>query len=526
MPPVCTECPAAFTLRHLPDKIYYNGMNNQVISGKIPRLSNKHLQRPFYKIQNIYNKMNTTTADTLFREAHSFMTQIPPDFAAAVPLLQKAANEGHTEAEFHLAGCLLQGQGIPANREAGIRLMQQAARDGHPYASYNLLQIQEAQGMPLNTLLPSYRELAEAGIIEAQLKLMRAYHDAGQHEEAVDWAVLAARQQNPQALYFLGQHCQYTSPPDYPQSHQLYQLAAKQGFTPANWQLGLQYKLGQGVAPDLEQAAQHLYIAASDNIAPAQVALAEILLPTHPDKAIRWLETAARQNSSDAYAKLAEIHLLGKDVPKDTDKARRYAKAAARRNHPEALRLLGDIYRYGLGILPEPSKARHYYQLAADLGNLAAHQKLLADIALNNKQNYPQAKEHALQRQQAEQFYQLAFAAHYGLNRAPDHTEALTLYQQAADLGHSKAQTNLGMMYYNGHGTETDYTEAAKWFAQAAQQKDTMAQYNLACLYFHGTGVRRNTALACRWLETAINDGHEQSEILKQLLAHWKQQLP
>lgn len=82
------------------------------------------------------------------------------------------------------------------------------------------------------------------------------------------------------------------------------------------------------------------------------------------------------------------------------------------------------------------------------------------------------------------------------------------------------------MMYYNGHGTETDYTQAAKWFAQAAQQKDTMAQYNLACLYFHGTGVRRNTALACRWLETAINDGHEQSEILKQLLAHWKQQLP
>ena len=131
-----------------------------------------------------------------------------------------------------------------------------------------------------------------------------------------------------------------------------------------------------------------------------------------------------------------------------------------------------------------------------------------------------------MKRQQAEQFYQLAFAAHYGLNRSPDHTEALTLYQQAADLGHSKAQTNLGMMYYNGHGTETDYTEAAKWFAQAAQQKDTMAQYNLACLYFHGTGVRRNTALACRWLETAINDGHEQSEILKQLLAHWKQQLP
>ena len=93
--------------------------------------------------------------------------------------------------------------------------MQQAAGSGHPYARYNLLQIQESQGMPFNTLMAAYKELAEEGIIHAQLKLMRSLHDGGRHEEALQWAYMAAAQHHPQALYFLAQHHQYASPPDF-----------------------------------------------------------------------------------------------------------------------------------------------------------------------------------------------------------------------------------------------------------------------------------------------------------------------
>ena len=100
--------------------------------------------------------------------------------------------------------------------------------------------------MPFNTLMAAYKELAEEGIIHAQLKLMRSLHDGGWHEEALQWAYMAAAQHHPQALYFLAQHHQYASPPDFAQAHLFYRQAAEQDFPAAHWQLGLQYKLGQG----------------------------------------------------------------------------------------------------------------------------------------------------------------------------------------------------------------------------------------------------------------------------------------
>ncbi|HFC8465375.1 TPA: tetratricopeptide repeat protein [Neisseria subflava] len=91
---------------------------------------------------------------------------------------------------------------------------------------------------------------------------MRLYADNGNDQEAVKWALKAAEQQNPQAQYFLAQHYQYSSSPDLEYSHKLYQQSAAQGFIAAHWQLGLQYKLGQGVAQNPEKAIEHLRIAA------------------------------------------------------------------------------------------------------------------------------------------------------------------------------------------------------------------------------------------------------------------------
>ncbi|MDU8023885.1 MAG: SEL1-like repeat protein, partial [Neisseria sp.] len=49
------------------------------------------------------------------------------------------------------------------------------------------------------------------------------------------------------------------------------------------------------------------------------------------------------------------------------------------------------------------------------------------------------------------------------------------------------------------------------------------AQYNLACLYYHGLGVEKDINNACFWLQEAIQHGHEQQDVLKKLLAQWKQ---
>ena len=66
-----------------------------------------------------------------------------------------------------------------------VEYLKQAARAGHPYARYNLLQLQENNGAELETLISAYQELAEEGLVPAQLRLMRLYADSGNEQQAV-----------------------------------------------------------------------------------------------------------------------------------------------------------------------------------------------------------------------------------------------------------------------------------------------------------------------------------------------------
>ncbi len=460
------------------------------------------------------------SAQTLFQQAQALLAATPPDYTAALPLLAQAAGKGHTEAAFQLAGCYFHGHGTVVDYTAAEGWLQKAAAADHPYARHNLLQLREHKGEPVSSLLAEYTQLAQQGFLPAQVRLMRHYNDH-HHPAALHWTKQAAAQGHPEAQYHLAQYYQTAATPDLPRAHALYRQAAVQGLAGAHWQLGNQYRYGQAVAPDLDQAAHHLRIAAEKDITEAQTALAEILLQQGSNEALVWFQKAAAQHDSNAHAALAQIYLLGQHVERQYALARRHAEAAARHQHAEALRLLGDIHRYGLGMPADADSARIYYQRAAALGSAAAHQKLLADSALNRQNDYAHAQQNALMQQKAEQDYQAAFASHYGLNRPQDYAAARTLYQEAARQGHGKALTNLGMMAYSGQGCAPDPATAARYFAQAAEQGDPMAQYNLACLYYHGHGVPQNTESACRWLQRAIECGHVQPDALLRLLQQW-----
>lgn len=175
-----------------------------------------------------------------------------------------------------------------------------------------------------------------------------------------------------------------------------------------------------------------------------------------------------------------------------------------------------------MGIAPDTEKARHYYRQAAEAGSLSAYQKLISDSALNHPDQYGGIKDSAIRRQRAERLYQKAQALHYGLQCAPEYAAALKLYTEAAELGHSKAQTNLGSMYYFGQGMTADYNEARKWFEKAAAKKDSMAFYNLACIHYSGHGVGPDKEKACRYLQEAINNGYGQKSVLQELLQQWQ----
>ena len=65
----------------------------------------------------------------------------------------------------------------------------------------------------------------------------------------------------------------------------------------------------------------------------------------------------------------------------------------------------------------------------------------------------------------------------------------------AADLGHTSAQYNLGVLYRDGRGVEQSFERAIELFTSkmAAANEDTSAQYNLGNIYRDGRlGVQQS----------------------------------
>ena len=52
----------------------------------------------------------------------------------------------------------------------------------------------------------------------------------------------------------------------------------------------------------------------------------------------------------------------------------------------------------------------------------------------------------------------------HGAGGPQDYKEASRLYTLAAEQGFAMAQTELGTMYYNGHGALADYIMAQMWY--------------------------------------------------------------
>lgn len=100
-------------------------------------------------------------------------------------------------------------------------------------------------------------------------------------------------------------------------------------------------------------------------------------------------------------------------------------------------------------------------------------------------------------------------------------TLAIEQLKNAAEKGHSAAQTKLGNAYFSGEFNRLpqDYHQALKWFEKAAEKKEFEAQYKLGEMYQHGWGVRQNKATAKELFGKACDNGSQTGcEQYRQLL--------
>jgi TPR repeat protein len=247
------------------------------------------------------------------------------DPAKAIPLLERAAAQGNTHAQFGLAEAYTRGDGVPPDLKIAASWYEKAAAQGNARAQNNLgLAYESGNGVT--------KDLARAAT--------------------------------------------------------LFQAAAEQDLPQAAFNLAIMFDLGFGVKQDYAAARKWYQLAAERKDADAEYRLSVFLDQglggeRAPVAALRWLKRAAEDGSADAQIKLG---LKQPDVPQDPAKEMQYEVAsallagkggaadAARAHkildelvasgyHP-ALYMLGRMYSTGLGVSKDEAKGLEYYEQA------------------------------------------------------------------------------------------------------------------------------------------------------------------
>ncbi|MGA9670849.1 MAG: tetratricopeptide repeat protein [Terracidiphilus sp.] len=193
----------------------------------------------------------------------------------------------------------------------------------------------------------SFSQAAGQGHAESQYILSTMY-DAGkgvpqEDAQAARWERTAAEQGHAYAQANLSFRCY--SAGDFAGAFEWCQRAADGDLAWAQYNLGLMYQKGEGVAPSDAEAA-HLY------------------------------RLAASQGFADAQQRLADLYYLGQGVPRNYTQAAHWYRRAAEQGNAKAQFQLGHLYDVGLGIEHDYTQYRYWTRMAAEQGHEDARREM------------------------------------------------------------------------------------------------------------------------------------------------------
>jgi len=196
---------------------------------------------------------------------------------------------------------------------------------------------------------------------------------------------------------------------DYELAFSEWSALAEQGNASAQYNLGVMYDNGDGVAQ-------------FDN-----------------KEAVKWYRKAAEQGNASAQFSLGFMYAYGQGVVQDYKEALKWYRKAAKQGNASAQFNLGGMYVSGDGVAQDFKEAVKWFRKAAEQGNASAQ-------------------------------FRLGLMYDLGKGVVQDYKEAVKWYRKAAEQGVASAQFNLGEMYAYGDGVAQDFKEAVKWYRKAAEQ--------------------------------------------------------
>ncbi|XP_048459791.1 death ligand signal enhancer isoform X2 [Rhincodon typus] len=159
---------------------------------------------------------------------------------------------------------------------------------------------------------------------------------------------------------------------DYDMAFSYFMVAANQGYSKAQYNVGVCYELGKGTVKDIKKAALYYSYAAAQGHNMAQFRWAQYLLHVKPEKqtrdtqeAVGQLEKAAKSGLKEAQAYLGVF--FTKEPHKDLYQAARYLMMASESGDPASHYNLGICYEKGWGVMMDLRQAAELYQKAAAL---------------------------------------------------------------------------------------------------------------------------------------------------------------
>lgn len=192
----------------------------------------------------------------------------------------------------------------------------------------------------------------------------------------------------------------------------------------------------------------------------------QAVLSGPPEDAARWVGAAAQLGHAEAQAVLGQWLLDGHGLPSDPADALYWFLRAAQQGHAMGMNMAGRCHEQGWGTAVDFGKAAHWYQQAIRIAAL------------------PQAR------------YNLANLLASGKGVAQNHTEALALYQQAAEQGYAKAFAKLGRYHEDGLLVPQDHDIALRCYQRGAEGGDFRAQFCYAGML----AAQGRQAEALHWL--------------------------
>lgn len=206
---------------------------------------------------------NTSNAEEYYKTARQYSDSYK--YKESIEWYVKAANLGHSGAQYMLGYLYSYGEGIKHDYIKAIRWYKKAANQGNKYAQFNLGKIYEdGRGVKRNYLEAAkwYSKGVEQGDDHAQNNLGNFYRNGlgvkTDKKKAVSLYQKSAEQGNEYAQKNLGEMYYYGEgvTKDYNKALDLFFRSANKGHSDAQYYLGEMYENARGVEKDYKKAAE------------------------------------------------------------------------------------------------------------------------------------------------------------------------------------------------------------------------------------------------------------------------------